>query len=66
MVTLHPQYVTDQAGHCTAVLLPADEYARLIEELEMTDDIAAYQRAKAEGGGSVPYDQVRQELGLSG
>ena len=35
---LHPQYVTDTAGHQTAVILPLSEYNELLEDL---DDLAA-------------------------
>ena len=65
MLTLHPQYVTDHDGHRTAVMLPADEFEQILKVLEMSDDVAAYTRAKAEGGQAVPYDQVLRELGLA-
>ena len=65
MIALHPQYVTDENGARLAVMLPANEFAQLLEELEMAEDIAAYQAAKAEGGDAVPYEQVRRELGLT-
>ena len=31
---LHPQFVTDEAGKRTAVLLPIEEYFLLLEDLE--------------------------------
>ena len=65
MIALHPQYVTDEKGTRLSVILPAAEYAQLLEELEMVEDVAAYDRAKAEGGDPVPYEQVRRELGLA-
>ena len=34
---LHPQYVTDAAGHQTGVILPLGEYTELLEDL---DDLA--------------------------
>ncbi len=65
MLTLHPQFVTDADGHRTAVMLPAEEFDQLLEALDMSDDVAAYVRAKADDGQPVPYDQVRRELGLA-
>jgi hypothetical protein len=65
MIALHPQYVTDEKGTRIAVQLPAAEFEQLLEELEMAEDIAAYDRAKAAGGDAVPYEQVRRELGLA-
>ena len=65
MIALHPQYVTDEKGARIAVQLPAGEFEQLLDELEMAEDVAAYNRAKAEGGDAVPYEQVRRELGLT-
>jgi len=56
MIALHPQYVTDEKGTRLAVMLPADEFAQLLEELEMAEDVAAYDRAKAEGGDPIPFE----------
>lgn len=65
MIDLHPQYVTDAQGERLAVMLSVAEYRSILEELEMQEDIAAYDQAKAAGGESVPYDVVRRELGLA-
>ena len=56
MIDLHPQFVSDSNGIRTGVLLPVDEYDRLLDELEMQADVAAYDRAKAEGGPSMPFE----------
>lgn len=56
MITLHPQFVTDEKGLRIAVQLPADEFAQVIEELEMNDDVAAYDRAKVAGGDPLPFE----------
>ncbi len=36
--TLHLQYITDEAGEKTAVILPIDEFHELLEDIE---DLAA-------------------------
>jgi hypothetical protein len=36
--TLHPQYITNEAGEKTAVILPIDEFQELLEDIE---DLAA-------------------------
>jgi len=36
--TLHPQFVTNEAGERTAVILPIDEFQELLEDI---DDLAA-------------------------
>ncbi len=56
MIELHPQYVTDAEGHRIAVQLSVEEYASLLEEVEMADDIAAYDQAKAPEGETVPLE----------
>ena len=62
MIALHPKFVTDEHGARLAVMLPAEEYAQLLEELEMADDVAAYDRAKAEGGDLVPFEDYLSTL----
>ena len=54
---LHPQYVTDTAGHQTAVILPLGEYTELLEDL---DDLAAVAERVDEP--AVPHAQVVAEL----
>ena len=60
---LHPQFVVDENQKPTAVLLPANEWAMLMEELEELEDIRAYDEAKAEPQERVPFDQAIRELG---
>jgi hypothetical protein len=47
-MTLNPQFVTDKKGRKTAVQLSVKEYEYLIEELEMKEDIALYEKVKAD------------------
>ena len=47
-MTLNPQFVTDKKGKKTAVQLSVKEYEYLIEELEMKEDIALYEKVKAD------------------
>ena len=54
---LHPQYVTDNNGHKTAVILPIDEFNELIEDLQ---DLAAIAERKDEP--SIPHEKVIKEL----
>ena len=37
MLTLHPQYITDNAGNKLSAILPINEFSTLIEELEELD-----------------------------
>ncbi len=47
-MTLNPRFVTDKKGKKTAVQLSVKEYEYLIEELEMKEDIALYEKVKAD------------------
>ncbi len=49
-----------------AIISPQDLelFMRLLWDKEMEHDIAAIQRAKAEGGESIPWEKVKADLGL--
>lgn len=51
------QYVTDERGERTAVILPIDEYEELLEDLHVT---RAAEETKDEE--RVPWSQVKAEL----
>ena len=46
-MTLNPQFITDKKGKKTVVQLSLKEYEYLIEELDMKEDIALYEKVKA-------------------
>ncbi|HLF45243.1 MAG TPA: hypothetical protein VI548_02385 [Chitinophagaceae bacterium] len=45
---MKPQFLTDRNGKKTAVQLSLKEYEYLIEELEMKEDIALYEKVKSD------------------
>jgi PHD/YefM family antitoxin component YafN of YafNO toxin-antitoxin module len=47
---LHPQYIIDTAGK-KLVIIPQEEFDSIIEELEVQEDIALYEKAKKEDDG---------------
>lgn len=47
---LHPQYITNTAGK-KLVIIPQEEFDSIIEELEVQEDIALYEKAKKEDDG---------------
>lgn len=61
MLSIHPQYVVDAARKRTAVLVPADEWEKILEALEELDDIRQYDAAKAEAEEVIPFTQAMQE-----
>lgn len=60
------RYVVDENGKRVSVILPVDEYERMVEELEELEDILAYREAKAalEGGEdeAIPLEQAMREI----
>ena len=59
---LHPQYVTDNNGERTGVILPLEEFRRMVEVLEDQLDATDLDDAAAKEKDFVPYDQVREDL----
>jgi hypothetical protein len=62
MVSVHPQYLVDENQQRKAVVLPVDEWAWIVEELEELDDIRAYDQAKTGPQDAVPFEQAVREI----
>ena len=58
---LDPQYVTDESGRRTAVILPLDTYRDLLDDL---DDLAVVAERRDEP--TVPHDETVAELRRTG
>jgi hypothetical protein len=60
------RYIVDENGKRVSVILDIQEYERLLEELEVLEDIRAYDEAKAalERGEDevIPLDQAMREI----
>jgi hypothetical protein len=61
-----PQYLVDEKGQRTAVVLPIEEYEELVEALEQLDDVRHLEKAKAVAGQPVPWEHVKAELRAQG
>jgi hypothetical protein len=55
------QFVTDEKGKKIAIILPIEQYQRMIEELEEAEDIRLYDKAKAEGGEKILFSDYLKE-----
>lgn len=64
---METHYIVDETGKRVSVVLPVEEYERLLEEAEELEDIRAYDEAKAEiergEDELIPWEQVRGEIG---
>lgn len=59
MLTVHPQYITDTTGNKSLVILPANEFDTLMEELEELEDIRLYDEAKKNDTGErIPMEEA--------
>ncbi len=66
---MEARYIVDENGKRISVILPIEEYERMVEELEEFEDILAtraYDEAKAEierGDDEViPWEQAKKEI----
>ena len=63
---MEARYIVDENGKRTDVILPLEEYERLIEALEDLEDVRLYDEAKAalQRGESevVPLEQAMREI----
>lgn len=56
------QYILDREGKPAYVVLNAEEYERMVEELEELADIRSYDEAKAAGETPIPFEQAIAEI----
>jgi PHD/YefM family antitoxin component YafN of YafNO toxin-antitoxin module len=60
------QYLVDDRGQRTAVVIPIEEYEELIEAAEQRDDIRYLERAKKVRGKPAPLEEVEARLRAEG
>ena len=58
MLTVHPQYITDNTGKKISVVLPMKDFKAIMEELEELEDIKLYDEAKKSNEPSIPIDEA--------
>ena len=62
MNTFHPEFVVDEEQNRKAVLLPYEDWQKIVELLEELEDISAYDQAREAGSDPVPFDQAVKEI----
>ncbi len=58
MLTINPQYITDNNGKKISVVLSLKEYKAIIEELEELEDIRTYDETIKFKESSLPIDEA--------
>jgi hypothetical protein len=62
MSTTKEQFVVDESGNRTAVLLAIDRYSELLEAQQELDAIRAFDEAKASSDEAIPFAQATKEI----
>jgi len=62
MPTVNEGYVVDEDGARVGVILPIEDYRKLMEELEELESIRAYDAAKSSGDEVIPFEQAVSEI----
>ncbi|MET4095218.1 type II toxin-antitoxin system Phd/YefM family antitoxin [Arthrobacter sp. UYCu712] len=53
----------ERRGQRAAVLVSPERYEQMLDALEEVEDVAAFDAAMAEEGDSIPWTQVKADLG---
>jgi hypothetical protein len=56
------QFVVDESGNRTAVLIDIERYSELLEAQEELESIRAYDEAKASNDEAIPFSQAIKEI----
>jgi tRNA(Ile2) C34 agmatinyltransferase TiaS len=62
MLSLDPQYITDEKGKKISVILPMKDFKNIIEELEELEDIKLYDEVKNSNEPSIAIDIAFKEI----
>ena len=62
MTSNRDQFVIDESGNKTAVLVRIDRYSELLEAQEELEAIRAYDEAKASNDEAIPFAQAIKEI----
>jgi hypothetical protein len=59
--SLHPQYITNAQGKRVSVVLPLQEWQRVLEKLEELEDIRLYDEVKARNEPTISLAEYRKK-----
>ncbi len=62
MISAKEQFVVDEQGNRTAVLIDVKRYGEFLEALEELDSIRAFDRAKSAPDEAIPFSQAVKEI----
>lgn len=53
----------ERRGKVVGVLVSSEQYERMLEAMEETEDVLAFDDAMGEEGDNIPWEQVKADLG---
>lgn len=56
------QYITNEKGKKIAVIIPIEDFDKIVEKLEMLADIKAYDKVMTANEPRVPYGKVLDQI----
>ena len=62
MLALHPQYIIDNTQTQKAVIIQINEWQEIMQQLEMLDDIKAYDQAKQTSDEAMSFEQAVKDI----
>jgi PHD/YefM family antitoxin component YafN of YafNO toxin-antitoxin module len=51
------QFLTDEKGNIISIVIPLDEYKRIMEDLEELEDIRLFDEVKGRNEKSIPFEE---------
>ncbi|MBF0609334.1 MAG: hypothetical protein SFH39_08930 [Candidatus Magnetobacterium sp. LHC-1] len=62
MSVFNEQFIIDDNGKRTGVILQIEDYKKILEDMEELESIRAYDAAKTSGDEAIPLDQAIREI----
>ncbi len=62
MIEIHPEYLVDEKSRKKAVVIPIDEWKRIVAEIEELEDIREYDKAKSIEDEEIPFELAVKEI----
>ena len=62
MLTVRPQYITDNTGKKISAILPMKDFKAIMEELEELEDIRLYDESKNDNEPYIPRNRAMEMI----
>jgi len=62
MIAVHEDYIVGEDGKRKAVVIPAQEWDQILDELEELDELRAYDQAKNKASDPISFEEAVREI----